>query len=241
MGVVVKPPKELSKSLHSVSLQYLTEEDITNAKSNGVAVETPPAHLGIFGLLLPWNNGLDMKLQAMSHENTGVFIGISRDHGIETNRVIIDNDGNPVIYYQLSKQDEKMLLIGLERQIRMLFSTGCKYLMIGHSNFPLFYCKQENVEKKLDAFIHTIWKEGIQANRMSLFTAHQMSSCRMSSSVKDGPTSITGELYECENCFIADGSVLPTSLGINPMITIEAYSYMISKHVIKKLQTLNKY
>jgi choline dehydrogenase-like flavoprotein len=240
MGVVVKPPKELSKSLHSVSLQYINDQDIINARTHGIAVETPPAHLGIFGLLLPWNTGLDMKLQAMSHENTGVFIGISRDHGIESNRVTIDSDGNPVISYSLSKQDEKMLLIGLERQIRMLFSTGCKFLMIGHSNFPIFYCKQDNAEKKLDEFIHSVWKEGIQPNRMSLFTAHQMSSCRMSASVKDGPTSITGVLYECENCFIADGSVLPTSLGINPMITIESYSHMISKHVIKKLTTLIK-
>jgi choline dehydrogenase-like flavoprotein len=57
----------------------------------------------------------------------------------------------------------------------------------------------------------------------------------MSANKNDGPTKPTGELYDCSNVFIADASVLPTSLGINPMITIEAISRMISRNVIKRL------
>lgn len=57
----------------------------------------------------------------------------------------------------------------------------------------------------------------------------------MSPSPLTGPTSGTGELYECMNLYVADGSVLPTSLGINPMVTIESFAHMISKNVIKRV------
>lgn len=35
--------------------------------------------------------------------------------------------------------------------------------------------------------------------------------------------------------FVADASVFPTALGINPMITVEAVAYMIADQVSKLL------
>jgi choline dehydrogenase-like flavoprotein len=181
-----------------------------------------------------------MKLITCSYPHIGVFIGISRDHPSEKNTITLDKEGNPLIHYELSDLDQKGILAGVEQNIRLQYEAGALFILLGHSNGQWFYTKQFSTKQEndnaLEKYIQEIcWKEGIIPNKLTLFSAHQMSSCRMSSSVNDGPTSITGELYECENCFIADGSVLPTSLGINPMITIEAYSHMISKHVIKKL------
>ena len=34
---------------------------------------------------------------------------------------------------------------------------------------------------------------------------------------------------------VADGSALPTALGINPMVTIEATAYMIASNVAESL------
>ena len=70
---------------------------------------------------------------------------------------------------------------------------------------------------------------------MNVFSAHQMSSCRMAPSPATGPTSPSGELYEVSNVFVADGSALPTSLGVNPMVTIEAMAYMVAQNVASRL------
>lgn len=235
MGVVVKTPP-----INTVKLAT-TEESRRSAETHGVAIETPPVHLGIFGLLLPWNSGLELKIQALSYENNAVFIGISRDHAIESNRVTIDNEGNPVIYYRTSYEDKQMLLAGLEAQIRMMYTAGARYIQIGHANYPMLFTNTKNSKAELEEYIQQLWQtEGVIENRMSIFSAHQMSSCRMASTSADGPTSPSGELYECSNLFISDGSVLPTSLGINPMITIEAFAHMISKNVIQRLQQQHK-
>ena len=49
---------------------------------------------------------------------------------------------------------------------------------------------------------------------------HQMGSCRMAASRTDGPVQPSGETYECKGLYVADASTFPTSLGVNPMITV---------------------
>ena len=50
----------------------------------------------------------------------------------------------------------------------------------------------------------------------------------------------SGELYECENLFVADASVFPTALGINPMITVVAMAHMISENIVERLQEIDE-
>ena len=64
-----------------------------------------------------------------------------------------------------------------------------------------------------------------------IYSAHQMGSCRLSANPEDGPLRETGETWECDGLFVADASVFPTSLGINPMITVEAVAYMVADQV----------
>jgi len=53
----------------------------------------------------------------------------------------------------------------------------------------------------------------------------------MSGSSAEGVVDTTGAVWGRTALFVADGSVLPTSTGINPMIAIEALAFSISKHV----------
>lgn len=58
-----------------------------------------------------------------------------------------------------------------------------------------------------------------------------MGSCRLSATREGGPLRESGETWECNGLFVADASVFPTSLGINPMITVEAVAYMVAEQV----------
>jgi len=51
----------------------------------------------------------------------------------------------------------------------------------------------------------------------------------MSSAAEAGVVKPTGECWDIDNLFIMDGSVLPTSIGVNSQLPIMAVSLMLAR------------
>lgn len=259
MGVVVRDPivsnaTYFDTASSTMAQRSLTAEQVHEENKFRIASETPPAHVGLMGLLFPWvsnthtadtsgfsgfGGGLAVKVGMLHWKNSATFIALPRDRSQARNRVTIDGEGHPVLHYVVTPPDADLILIGLEMNLRYLRSAGARFLYIAHENFPWHFCgnmgPQDDESARFEAFLASVRSEGIHTARMQIFSAHQMSSCRMAPTPETGPTSPSGELYECTNLFVADASVMPTSLGINPMVTIESLSHMISKNVVRKL------
>lgn len=61
-------------------------------------------------------------------------------------------------------------------------------------------------------------------------TAHILGGCCMGNSPEAGVVGKNGELFGYPNLFVADGSVVPANLGVNPSLTITALSeYIMSQ------------
>jgi len=58
-------------------------------------------------------------------------------------------------------------------------------------------------------------------------TAHILGGCCMGESCDKGVVGINGEVFGYPNLFVADGSVVPANLGVNPSLTITALSEFI--------------
>ena len=43
-----------------------------------------------------------------------------------------------------------------------------------------------------------------------------------------------GETWEVKNLFISDSSIFPTATGVDPMITVMSFAYMIAKTISDK-------
>jgi cholesterol oxidase len=71
----------------------------------------------------------------------------------------------------------------------------------------------------------------------SILTVHSLGGCRMADAPSGGVVSPEGEVFGYPGLFVADGSVIPTSIGFHPAMTISAVSERIAEHVVKSYRS----
>lgn len=195
-----------------------------DGKGYGVALETAPIHPGIGALSLSWESGRQHK-DIMRHvDHLSNIIIITRDtYG---GQIKLNKHGQPLIDYRLSDYDAAHLMRGILESIRVHHAAGAVHIGAPFA-IPLSWQTGDN----LDDFLYTVGRKPIQPNDIVLFSAHQMSSCRMGGSPMRGALDPTGQTYEVQGLYVADGSVLPTASGVNPMLTIMSVAHVIAGHI----------
>jgi choline dehydrogenase-like flavoprotein len=71
----------------------------------------------------------------------------------------------------------------------------------------------------------------LAAGGQKLFSAHQMSSCRMGTDPQSCVADPWGELHDTPGVWIGDASALPTASGTNPMISIMALAHRTAEAI----------
>ena len=156
----------------------LATTDICREKSHGIftttsAIETPPIHPGLLGMVMNWDTGLAFKSSFLWYRQLAAFIGIPRDLSSYHNRITLSSEGQPIIHYTLTKHDEAMVLNGIELMMKMMRGAGASV------QFPIHESRRWIDTKNLDddefqGIIDDIKMEGVKKHKMQLFSAHQM-------------------------------------------------------------------
>lgn len=69
----------------------------------------------------------------------------------------------------------------------------------------------------------------------AMTTAHILGGCCMGESPDKGVVDFRGEIFGYKNLFVADGSVVPANLGVNPSLTITA----LAEYIMDQMPTKN--
>ena len=84
----------------------------------------------------------------------------------------------------------------------------------------------------LEAFIAAMQRVPLRAGGFRLFSAHQMSSCRMGDDPSTSVANPWGELHDTPGVHIGDASALPTAAGVNPMISTMALAHRTAAAIV---------
>lgn len=213
--------------------------DFPNAK-----LECPCAHTGLLAAGLPFQSSRDFKDKMSKLSQAMPLIVLQRDVESE-GRVRVGADGfSPSIDYKLSKEDKRDMMSALKGAIQVLIASGANEVGTGHMmdsglklNGETFETANE-IEKsdKIQSYLASIDKRGMREHEFGVFSAHQMSTCRMSASPDSGVVDVNGECWECDDLMVFDASVFPTASGANPMLTTLTISHMLSSKLVMRLQ-----
>jgi len=197
----------------------------------GYKLEVPPVHPGLLGLATLWNGAQEYREQMALAPHIATFIVLTRDKG--EGRITVDKYGEPVIDYVVSVYDRNHLLHGLRQATRAHFAAGATSVLSLHSKRTKLDKPAHGAvsEQQFREFDRQLERHGMGVNRVMMFTAHQMGTCRMGSDSQRSVTDENGQVHGINGLFVCDGSLFPAASGVNPMLSIMGLSHMVSQYI----------
>ncbi|HVS46454.1 MAG TPA: GMC family oxidoreductase N-terminal domain-containing protein [Verrucomicrobiae bacterium] len=206
----------------------LSDEFAELADAYGVVLEVAPAHPGLAALSTPWL-GREAHAQMMGRSRfAAALIAIVRDRG----EGHVTTDAHPTVRYRLDPYDADHLRAGISRMCDLAIAAGALRVSTLH-NQPLTLERDGNAATRVK-FQRDLDRASLAANRVGLFSAHQMGTARMSERRDRGVVDGVGRVYGIEQLLVTDASVFPLASGVNPMLTIMALAHRSASRAVER-------
>ena len=134
----------------------------------------------------------------------------------EHNRVTVDNAGRPVVHYRFTPEATHGLVQGAITAAKISFAAGAVRAHVPVAHAPTI--ERAEAERLGRIAENPEFKPG----KLSISAAHLQGGCAMGISPEDSVTDSYGRVHGVPWLYVADSSLFPNSLEINPYLTIMA-------------------
>jgi choline dehydrogenase-like flavoprotein len=146
-------------------------------------------------------------------------------------RVVLGPDRQPYMLSGLSAADVERIHFGVALTAELVFAAGARRVLLPFADLPAIDGPDE-----LPRIRHLKRNpDGIE-----LMTVHIMGTARMARDARAGATDANGAVYDIPGLVVADASVLPSSIGVNPQETIVAMALRNSERWIDTLHAARR-
>jgi choline dehydrogenase-like flavoprotein len=128
-------------------------------------------------------------------------------------RVVLGPDRQPYMVQTLNAADLERLHRGVQMTAELLFAAGARRVLLPFADLPELAGPGE---------LDRVAQRPRTRETIELMTVHIMGTARMATDPKRGGTDPHGFVHGVTGLAVADASVLPSSIGVNPQETIVA-------------------
>ena len=129
------------------------------------------------------------------------------------------------IVYDITDVDQQKFIRASALLAEVYFAAGARKVLLPYHGLPVLHGP--------DA-IRQLYRRPPKVTDTEYFTAHLMGTCRMDSDPRYGVVGAGGECHELPGVYIADASVMPTPIGVNPQVTIMAIATRIARGILEE-------
>ena len=190
----------------------------------GFFIEAAPVHPMLASIAMPGFGGpLRAKMAMLPNVCATIALMVDGFDASENGGTVTVRDGGgPKLDYPFTERMYECFRAGMKAIARIHLANGAREIVSFHA---------EPVSIRNEGDLARIDQVPLIPNRFAVFTAHQMGGCRMGSDPARSVVNPQLRHHQVENLFVVDGSVFPTSLGVNPMESIYGLASWASAHV----------
>lgn len=178
----------------------------------------PPAFLSV---AIP-ATGLKLKeYMAKYNQMAGFGIMVSdSSHG----RVRLGwGGGTPLMTYNLNTEDTQKFIKGIEIAAKVYLAAGANQVLLPIHGIPPIIQEQD---------LAILKTARISAADLEISAFHPLGTCQLGDNPRKSVVNNLLQTHDIQNLYIVDASVFPTGLGVNPQITIMAFSLRAADHIV---------
>jgi choline dehydrogenase-like flavoprotein len=196
----------------------------------GYKLEVPPLHPVLASTLLRQHGQqhFDLMQNFTRYQANLALIRDGFHSQSNGGQVLLDSDEYPELDYPLNEVLWRSFKDAMLKMAEIQFAAGAEKVLPLH----------------MDAQPYKTWPQAqraiknlpTKALRWQLMSAHVMGGSAMGANTNNSVCDSLGQVHEVENLSVMDGSLFPTSLGVNPQLTIYAISCKLSVSLVQRLQ-----
>lgn len=155
-----------------------------------------------------------------------MILVLACDHAVPGNRITVDRHGAPAAHYTFTRPVIESMVRATRASARIFFAAGAIRVHAPSADPPLVEAAEAD---RLDERIHA---RHFLSGRISISAAHLMGGCGMGTDPAHSVTDDRGRVHGHPWLRVADASLFPDSLEINPYLTIMALADRVAEGLL---------
>jgi choline dehydrogenase-like flavoprotein len=197
---------------------------IDSYAQQGIMFEGASTPVDVTAIAVPWVGTRFMELME-AYRNVATIGFMIKD--TSRGAVRAGPNGGPVLTYNMNREDAEKMKRGVAILCDVFLAAGARRVLPFVAGF-------DEVRSRAD--VDRIARARLAPSDIEVTAFHPLGTCRIGTRPDDSVLGPDHEVHGVERLFVADGSAVPSSLGVNPQMTIMAMALRVGEILDARLR-----